>query len=495
KIEPARFAKAYIDWMENIRDWCISRQIWWGHRIPVWYCDACGETFAALEDPTECRSCGSGELRQDPDVLDTWFSSQLWPFSTLGWPDETPDLGYFYPTSLMVTGYEILYLWIARMIFSGLYFMNDIPFREVLIHGIVRDGSGKKMSKSLGNVIDPLELIDRFGADALRFSLASFATSGNDVSFSEDRIEGARNFVNKLWNAARFVLGSLGDERLEVPADDRLHVADRWILSRLTSAVSEVDRHLEERNLAEAIRTLHRFVWSEYCDWYIELAKMRLQGDAATAAATKAVLTHVLTHIVRMLHPVAPFVTEELWHRLRPDAGSIMDASWPKAIPEGRDLQVEGTLERMQEVVVSLRKTKIEHGIPQGQRVDAVVASSDASAGLDELSDAIKTLARLGELTFAPNVPSDATHARAITAAGIEVSIGLGEVDLEAERAHLTKQMADIDFEIERARGKLANEAFVAKAPAAVVDKEKKKLEESEAAKQKLQVQLDSLDA
>jgi len=492
RILPERFSKQYIDWMENVRDWCISRQIWWGHRIPVWYCGSCGHAFAALDDPTSCAKCHSTDIEQDPDVLDTWFSSQLWPFSTLGWPDETPDLDYFYPTTLMVTGYEILYLWVARMIFAGLYFMRDVPFEDVLIHGIVRDRAGKKMSKSLGNVIDPLDLIENFGADALRFSLASLATSGNDVNFAEDRIEGARNFANKLWNATRFALMALGDARPPLDQDGDLPQVDRWILSRLAATTAEYDRHLEAYNLAEAMRTLHRFIWSEFCDWYIELAKMRLDDAAAPAGA---VLVHVLDRILRLLHPVMPFISEELWQKLRPDAGSIMTAAWPS--PDQRqDHDAEAVMERFQDLVTSCRRTKIERGVPQGKRVPAMVAAGRFAAEVEAMTPAVLALARLESLELVDALPADGSGARAITEAGIEVALELADaVDVEAERTRLRRKIDDIDAEVKRAEGKLSNESFVARAPAPVVEKERKRLDEVRAAKEKLETQLASLGA
>ncbi|MGI8774157.1 MAG: valine--tRNA ligase [Actinomycetota bacterium] len=490
-IVPERFAKQYIDWMENIRDWCISRQIWWGHRIPVWYCDECNETIVALEDPVACTQCGLESLQQDEDVLDTWFSSQLFPFSTLGWPDDTPDLSKFYPTTLMVTGYEILFLWIARMIFSGVYFMDEVPFKNVLIHGIVRDKSGKKMSKSLGNVVDPLDLIERHGADALRFSLAGSAASGNDVNFSDDRIDGAGNFANKLWNASRFVLMSLGEERPELPGQSELSLADRWILSRLDATVKEYDRHLHAYSLAEATRTLHRFIWSEYCDWYIELAKMELSGERAGAPA--ATLTYVLDNILRLLHPVMPFITEELWQRLRPDAGSIMDAAWPE--PSGTaDDEAEAALDAFRDLVTALRRAKIDHGLPQGQKLTAYVAGGPDSANLSAMEDAIVMLARLGSVTFVDELPTEGAFAKTVTTAGFEAALDLGgTVDLDAERSRLEKKISELDFEVRRAESKLANENFVAKAPAAVVDKERARLEEVVETRAKLQGQLDAL--
>ena len=488
-FHPPRFAKAYLSWMENLRDWCISRQLWWGHRIPVWYCDDCGETIAALEDPTECR-CGSSGLWQDPDVLDTWFSSQLWPFSTLGWPDETPDLKTFYPTTVMVTAYEIIYLWVARMIMSGMYFMDgQVPFADVFIHGIVRDSEGKKMSKSLGNVIDPLEMIHRYGADALRFSLAFIAVPGNDSNSSEERIEGARNFANKLWNASRFVLMSLGDERPEIGSE--LLVEDRWILSRLDETIETVGRELDAFNFSEALHALHAFVWSELCDWYVELAKPRLRDGEQTAAG--GVLVHCLDRVLRLLHPVMPFVTEELWSKLRPDAASIVGAPWPE--PESRrDAEAEDTLARFQDLVVAVRRLKIEHDVPQGRRVPLALAAGEFAAELRPLLDQVTALARLESIELTDDLGPAGSDPRTITTAGIEAALRLGGlVDPAVERQRLERKRDELRSEIDRAEGKLANESFVAKAPAPVVDKERAKLDEARAALAKVEGQLGAL--
>ena len=491
RIVPPRFAKSYFDWMENIRDWCISRQIWWGHRIPVWYCGDCDATFAALEDPTECTECGSGSLRQDEDVLDTWFSSQLFPFSTLGWPDETPELDNFYPTTLMVTGYEILYLWVARMIFSGLYFMDEVPFEDVLIHGIVRDAHGKKMSKSLGNVVNPLDLIDRFGADSLRFALASLATSGNDVNFSDDRIEGSRNFANKLWNASRFVLMMVGDARPDLPEESTLAPQDRWILSRLDETVARYETELSNYNLAQAMRILHQFIWTEYCDWYIELAKLEMEGDRKEA--TSAVLIEVLDTILRALHPVMPFITEELWRELRPDSRSVMFEAWPSSRSFNHP-EAEAQMTRFQELVVGLRRLKVDHDIPQGQRVPIVIAKGHHQDEIEELTPALLASARLESISFVDELPSAPGTARVITPAGIEAAVELsGLVDLDVERDRLRKKLDAEIAEIKRAEGKLGNESFVAKAPAEVVESERTKLEEHRSAKAKLESQLEAL--
>ncbi len=487
-IHPRRFAKSYLDWMENIRDWCISRQIWWGHRIPIFYCDDCGETFAALGDPTECRKCSSKSLRQDPDVLDTWFSSQLWPFSTLGWPDQSEDLAYFYPTTLMAPGYEILFLWVARMITSGLYFMGDVPFREVFIHGIVRDFEGKKMAKSLGNVIDPVDMIERYGADALRFSLAFAAVPGNDTNISEDRIEGARNFANKLWNAARFVLLSVGSERPEVSGEADLGVEDRWILSRLDRTIAEIDSQFETFNVSEAMRALYRFTWSEFCDWHIELAKLHL--DDERASSTKAVLVHALDRILRLLHPAMPFITEELWSRLRPDQEPIAISEWPRA--EGRvDQGAEGLLVQLQEIVTVLRRLKTDHNIPQNKKL--AVWGASANQQLDQVREQIMALARLEDITWRDDVI--VTHGlRAITPSGIELVMDPGEsLQIDVERERLNKEIAHAEAEIARAQSKLENEQFVKKAPPELVERERVKLAEWTVTRDKLLMQRDEL--
>ncbi|HZA20188.1 MAG TPA: valine--tRNA ligase [Actinomycetota bacterium] len=489
-ITPARFRKQYLDWMYNLRDWCISRQLWWGHRLPVWYCDDCGETFAAMEDPTECPKCSSGSLRQDPDVLDTWFSSQLWPFSTLGWPDETKDLDFFYPTTVMITAYEILYLWVARMIMSGIYAMGEVPFRDVFIHGIVRDFEGKKMSKSLGNVIDPIDMVEKYGADALRFSLMFQATPGNDMNASEERIQGARNFANKLWNAARFVLMAIDEERPEIPGDGSLALEDRWILSRLDETIGQIDEAVERYNVAGAMKDLHAFIWTEYCDWYIELAKLRLDG--ADGPVAKGVLVHVLDRILRALHPAMPFITEELWSRLHPGADSIMVAALPVA-EDRRDSEAEAVMARFRELVASLRRLKVEHEIPQGQRIPVAIAAHSYRDEIEELSGPLSALAKLGTVTFTDSVGGTG-GARVITGAGIEASVDLGEVvDLDVERARLAKRIEETNTEAQRAEKKLANQDFVTKAPEDVVEKERTKLAEARDALEKLEAQLRAL--
>ena len=414
----------------------------------------------------------------------------MWPFSTLGWPDESPDLTYFYPTSVMVTGYEIIYLWVSRMIMSGLYFMSDVPFRDVFIHGIVRDPEGKKMSKSIGNVIDPLEMIDKHGADALRFSLAFVSVPGNDMNASEERVEGARNFANKLWNASRFVLMTLGDERPEISEADLL-VEDRWILSRVDDTIELVGRELDAYNFSEALHALHAFVWSELCDWYVELAKARLREEDGGAAA--AVLVHSLDSVLRLLHPVMPFITEELWSKLRPAAGSIMRAPWPE--PEGRrDADAEETMGRFQDLVASLRRLKIDREIPQGRRVPVRVAAGEAGGHLAPLAEQVVALARLESIEFVDELGPVGAGARTITATGIEAEMDLGEIaDPALERDRLERKKGELESEIQRAEKKLANEEFVRKAPAAVVDKERAKLDELRTALSKVDGQLSAL--
>ena len=492
RLTPERFVKAYLNWMENIRDWCISRQLWWGHRIPVWYCQVCGKVFAAIDEPQHCNGCSSQDIIQDPDVLDTWFSAQLWPFSTLGWPEDGSDLDFFYPTTLLVTGYDILYLWVARMVFAGLYFTGDVPFNEVLLHGIVRDFEGKKMSKSVGNVVDPLDMVERYGADALRFSLAFAAVPGNDTNLSEERVQGARNFANKLWNASRFVFLSVGERRPVLGDPKSLDPAGRWILSRLDEVIGAFDDHLDRYEFAEAMRELHRFVWSEYCDWYIELAKLKLSDDRASSSG--AVLIYVLDRILRLLHPVMPFITEELWSWLWPEAGSIMNAAWPVAAGL-EDARAAGQIARFIELVTSLRRFRAEHGIPSAKKVRVEIAAGGFTSEVDEMRDALLALAKLASVELVDRLPAGAGRAGIITDSGIEALMDLeGVMDLTAEKKRIAKRLQDLDGDIERAERKLANAEFVSKAPDAVVSKERAKLSDALDNRAKLDAQLAALD-
>ena len=496
RFYPPRWTNYYLNWMEGIRDWCISRQLWWGHRIPVWYCDN-GHQWAAMEDPTECPECAGTQIHQDPDVLDTWFSSQLWPFSTLGWPEKTEDLDYFYPTSVLVTGYEIIHIWVARMMMAGLRFMDEVPFEWVYIHGIVRDAQGRKMSKSLGNVIDPLELIDRFGTDALRFSLVEHAT-GQDIFLSTEWVSGSRNFVNKLWNAARFVLTNAGDETVEgMPDPERLDLSDRWILHRLASTVDEVTSQLESFEMASAARSVYEFIWSEFCDWYIEAAKVRLSSDdPEVAGAVRAVLVNVLEQALRLAHPFIPFVTEEIWQLLpvTREKPSIMISQWPSSDGRYADPAAEASFGRVKTVVSTIRSFRSEYGIsPKARLVPS--ASSDDAGDRDALQRDRPLISRLAGLDDLRVVGSLGSSAGARLIAGsIEISIPLeGLVDVAAEGQRLRRQIDKTGKEVAKIEAKLGNQGFVGRAPEAVVAEQRRRLEEEKAAVAKLQAQLQLL--
>jgi valyl-tRNA synthetase len=475
RFTPERWTKPYVTWLDNLRDWNISRQLWWGHRIPAWYCRD-DHVTVALEDPDACSTCGSGELEQDPDVLDTWFSSQLWPFSTLGWPEETEDLQTFYPNSVLVTGYEILYLWVARMIMSGLSLVGDVPFRDVVIHGLVRDAHGRKMSKSLGNVIDPIEMIDRYGADALRFSLARAATGGQqDIPLSEDSIEGGRNFANKIWNAARLVLGAFDAEHTALPPRERWTIAQRWLLARHQACVEEVDAALGAYQFSDAAQAIYRFLWSEYCDWGLEVEKGRLEADAEERAEASAVLAWVLERTLRLLHPVMPFVTEEIWQRLGTGT-SISVAPWPESQPEHADPDAVTVFSCFQEVVTAVRQFRARHQIAPSLRFPVRIAlPEDLSSRVAPLGQRVARLAGLGDVTFVgPREGKLAGESTATLSAGA-VYLPPGLFDVEAERARLSKQRDGLDVDLARIRGKLANAGFVEKAPPEIVEGEREK--------------------
>ena len=474
---PERFSKTYYNWMENIRDWCISRQLWWGHRIPAWYCADCGEMIVSKEAPAACTKCGSTHLHQDEDVLDTWFSSALWPFSTLGWPEDTEDLKYFYPTDVLVTGYDIIFFWVARMIFSGIEQMGETPFHTVLIHGLVRDEKGRKMSKSLGNGVDPLELIESYGADALRFSLAMGVSPGNDTRFSTDKVEAARNFANKVWNASRFVLMYI-DSREEL-AGKALELPDKWILSRCQEAVREVSAHMEDGDFGLAAQKIYDFAWSEFCDWYIELAKSRLMGeDEASKTTVKAVLLHVLESLLKLLHPFMPFLTEAVYQNLPGASGFLMLSAWP-AIEDAFDFpEEENQMQGVMDVIRTIRNLRAEMNVPANKRVRLMLLP--APGWEKALGGAEQYLQRLAGVSHS-EVISDRSAVTektvsAVCAAG-ELFIPLGDmVDFEKEIARLNKEHENLLKEIERAQGKLNNPGFMAKAPAALVDQEREKL-------------------
>ncbi|MGI9950884.1 valine--tRNA ligase [Moorellaceae bacterium AZ2] len=481
RFVPERFTKIYLNWLENIRDWCISRQLWWGHRIPVWYCQQCGEVICSTTDPEECPSCRSTALEQDPDVLDTWFSSALWPFSTMGWPDRTRELDLYYPTSVLVTGRDIIFFWVARMIFMGLEFMEEVPFREVLIHGLVLDALGRKMSKSLGNGVDPMEVIDEYGADTLRFMLVTGNTPGNDLRFHPERLESTRNFCNKIWNAARFVLLNLQDydpERKAAPYT----LADRWILSRLAGVVQQVTSNLEDYEIGEAARLIYDFFWGEFCDWYIELAKSRLYGeDLAAKATAQKVLVEVLGTSLQLLHPFMPFITEEIWHHLPGNRPSIMVSPWPQAQPELYDAAAEGAMTLIIEVIRAIRNLRSEMRVTPGRkaRVLLVAQSSATRRVLEEARDYLAALARVEPVEVVASLKRPPVKAATAVTGGVEIYLPLeGLVDFQKEIARLEKELAAVQKELEQVRRKLSKPDFVAKAPVEVVAKERAKEEE-----------------
>jgi valyl-tRNA synthetase len=497
EVVPASWTKTYFEWMRNIHDWCISRQLWWGHRIPAWYCDACGTVEVSEHDLSACSRCG-GALRQDEDVLDTWFSSALWPFSTLGWPDRTDDLQRYYPTSLLITGFDIIFFWVARMIMMGLKFQGEVPFRQVYIHGLVRDAQGQKMSKTKGNAIEPLELQSRYGTDAMRFTMAILAAPGNDIPLAHERMEGYRAFANKLWNACRFVLMKVGEdpprERFEAAS---LPLVDRWILSRTHAVAAEVDRSLEQFRFDHAADALYHFVWHEFCDWYIELVKPDLAEDAdpARRATARAVLLDVLDTILRLLHPFMPFVTEELWQKFPHEGTLLAGAAWPKADPALADAKAERDVEMIQELVVKVRNLRAETGIDPSRRVEVRLhATSPRNARLlEEQARLIATLVKAGKVDVVPSIPSSLVAARGI-ARGIEIAIPLeGLLDFEAERKRLSKDLEKIDADVEIRSRKLNNESFLERAPADVVEKERAAHKELLERKKKLETTLAAL--
>ena len=474
---PERFSKNYFNWMNNILDWCISRQLWWGHRIPAFYCDACGHMEVSKEDITTCPKCG-GAVRQEEDVLDTWFSSALWPFSTLGWPDSTADLKRYYPTNTLVTGYDIITFWVSRMIFSGLEHMDEKPFSTVFIHGLVRDAQGRKMSKSLGNGIDPLKIISEYGADALRFALTTGNAPGNDMRFSDEKIEAARNFANKLWNASRFVLMNLteSDEELLAPVDEKmLAIEDKWILSKLNSLTKTVNDNIDNYELGVALAEIYSFTWDTFCDWYIEMAKSRIFEGGEAALTAKRVLVKVLTGILALLHPYMPFITEEIYQAIPHTCESIMISEYPKFDETKVYSEAEADVERIITCITAIRNRRAEMNVPPSKKAKLFVVTKyeDTFRGAAKI---LEKLASASEVIITDNYESD--DAVMIATDAGRLYIPLAEViDFEKERARLTAEMKKNDGEIERIEKKLANEGFVAKAPAAVIEGEKAKLQ------------------
>ena len=503
---PSRFTKIYENWLENIRDWCISRQLWWGHRIPAWYCEDCGETSVSRTDLTECPHCHSQHICQDEDVLDTWFSSGLWPFETLGWPDETEELKHFYPTATLVTGYDIIFFWVARMVMMGLEFGKDIPFRHVFIHGLVRDSQGRKMSKSLGNGIDPLEVIEKYGADTLRFMLITGNTPGNDMRFYWERVESSRNFANKIWNASRYMLMNIqgeGYDKTFVPTDEDLTLADRWILSRYTQTAKGVTENLDKFELGEAGRMIYEFIWNEFCDWYIELTKARLYDKENERARHTAiyVLSYVLERTLRLLHPFMPFLTEEIWQKVPHDerVKSIMVADWPSLdLDESRiDKTAEAEMTAVMEVIKTARNLRAEVGVAPGHKSEVILGVADEKlrSVVAANESYIQTLAAAEPVTLLAVGAAKPENAMAGVAAGVEVYLPLkGLIDVDKESARLTKELDKLAKVILGTSKKLANEKFLAKAPAEVVAGEREKLSGLEEQRRALEARLADLE-
>ncbi len=481
KFVPERFSKIYFNWMENIQDWCISRQLWWGHRIPAYYCDDCGEITVSRTEPGECPKCHSKKIRQDEDVLDTWFSSALWPFSTLGWPDVTEDLKYFYPTSVLVTGYDIIFFWVARMIFSGLEQMGKEPFKYVLIHGLVRDSLGRKMSKSLGNGIDPLDVIDKYGTDALRYALTIGTSPGNDMRFSEEKLEASRNFANKIWNAFRFVMMNF-DEDIDFSKVDENNytVADKWILSRINTIAKEVTENLERFELGIALQKIYEFIWEEFCDWYIELVKPRLYDrEAQGRLEALYVLNKVLTDAMKLLHPFMPFITEEIYSHLITDSESIMISSWPTYSDKVLYPEEEKMMGFIMESVRGIRNIRAEMNVPVNRKAKAIFVTQDELIGrvVENEKSTFGRLASISDAVVQQDKTGISNDAVAVVVNGAEIYLPLEDlIDLEKEIERLEKEKESLIMELDRVNKKLGNESFVSKAPAAVVEQEREKL-------------------
>ncbi len=473
KFVPERFDKIYYHWMENIKDWCISRQLWWGHRIPAWYCDDCGKVTVSKHDPDCCEHCGSKNIKQDPDTLDTWFSSALWPFSTLGFPDKTPELEYFYPTNTLVTGYDIIFFWVARMIFSAVEHTDNVPFDTVLIHGLVRDAQGRKMSKSLGNGIDPLEIIDEYGADALRFTLATGNSPGNDMRFSDDKVKASRNFANKLWNAARFVLMYLTDDFSYNGLPESLEIEDKWIVSKVNNLAKEVTDNLEKFELGIAIQKLYDFIWDVFCDWYIEIAKIRLQGDNSEAKkCATSVLVYVLTDILKLLHPFMPFITEEIYQAIPHSDESVMISKWPEYDDALSFADDEAEMEKIMKAIRAIRNRRSEMNIPPSKKAKVYVESSDIQT-FNMGAKFIIRLASASEVEVGSGF-GELGNVVTIITDDAKIYIPMGElVDFEAERKRLEKELAQAEDKLSFINKKLSNPGFVNKAPEKVVEQNK----------------------
>ena len=492
KFVPERFTKTYMNWMENVHDWCISRQLWWGHRIPAWYCDDCGEITVSRTDACECAHCGSRNIRQEEDVLDTWFSSALWPFSTMGWPEKTPELDYWYPTSVMVTGYDIIFFWVARMIFSGMEQMKEEPFRTVFIHGLVRDSQGRKMSKSLGNGIDPLEMAEKYGADALRFNLITGNSPGNDMRFYVEKCEAMRNFCNKIWNASRFVMMNLtvGDCRLP----EKLETEDKWILSKLNQVIKEVCDNMDSFELGVAAGKIYDFIWDSYCDWYIELTKPRLNGeDAAAKESAQRVLLYVLTEILKLLHPFMPFITEEIWQALPHEGEALMIAEYPRFRQELCFPEDEVNFEMVMEAIKAVRARRAEMNVPPSRKSHLIIVTGKAKA-FAEGEKFICKLAYASGIHVTDKLPESTEGMVSVITDNARMFMPMAElVDLEKERARMEKELANAKKQLDGQNAKLANENFVSRAPEHVVNLEREKKAKLEALIENLEDSLKKL--
>ncbi|HYG60544.1 MAG TPA: valine--tRNA ligase, partial [Symbiobacteriaceae bacterium] len=496
KIVPERFTKVYLHWMENIQDWCISRQVWWGHRIPVWYCDECGGQTVEMEDPTACAHCGSTKIHQDEDALDTWFSSALWPFSTLGWPDKKPDLDYFFPGDVLVTGYDILFFWVARMIFSSLELTGKTPFHTVVLHGLVRDEKGRKMSKSLGNIVDPLDVIEKYGTDALRFMLVTGTTPGNDSRFYADKVEAARNFANKLWNASRFVLMNLEDWEGGPVSEEALNLTDRWIRHRFNETVKDVYRLLAEYQYGEAARAIYDFIWSEFCDWYIELVKARLYNkEDASRSAAQETLALVLEGTLRLLHPFMPFVTEAIWQKLPAQSEPLENAAeiarqsgqselmpsisvtpYPVPVAGWEDATAAARMGLIIDSIKALRSIRAEFRLGEHSKIDAILmATTDETlAILEEGRSFIESLGKTASLTISAVAEPKPANAATAVLTGVEVYVPVGGlIDVPKEIERMTKEATATEADLKKLQAKLGNEGFLAKAKPEVIEKTK----------------------
>ena len=488
---PERFTKIYYNWMENIKDWCISRQLWWGHRIPAYYCQDCGQVMVSKTDVQVCSKCKSTNVKQDEDVLDTWFSSALWPFSTLGYPDKTEDLKYFYPTDLLVTAYDIIFFWVARMIFSGIEHMKKVPFREVLIHGIVRDSQGRKMSKSLGNGIDPLEIIDEYGADTLRFSLINGISAGNDTRFSKEKLEGCRNFINKIWNASRFVLMNTENVEITPVTKEQLTSADKWILAKLNDVIKNVTLNMDKYELGNVASELQSFVWDDFCDWYIELSKNALySSDEEEKSNTVSVLVHVLTQTLKLLHPFIPFVTEEIYASVPNAEGKLITSDFPRYNPRFAFRKAEAEMETVMGVIKSVRNAKNTLGCAPSKKVDLYVVAEKKKI-INEQADNIRRLAGVEKIIFVGGKEEISDKCQSDIIGDVQIFIPLGElVDFDKEIARIKAEIEKCESEIKRAQGKLSNSGFTMKAPKELIEAEKQKVEKYTEQREKLLVTL-----